>query len=43
MESEKFKEMSGGQKVRSEFGDAQISGREFGIFIWWKAKAQLLG
>jgi hypothetical protein len=43
MESEKFKEMSWGQKVRSEFGDAQISGWEFGIFIWWKAKAQLSG
>ena len=37
MESEKFKEMSWGQKVRSEFGDALISGWEFGIFIWWKA------
>ena len=42
MESKKFKEMSWGQKV-SEFGDAQISGWEFGIFIWWKAKAQLSG
>jgi len=43
MESEKIKEMSWGQKVMSEFGDAQISGWEFGIFIWWKAKAQLSG